>query len=63
MATSTTLGSIVREVLEAGGEKTLDQNEQNQFYREFYSSISSTIEEIRNDQRRAFEERKNLIVA
>lgn len=63
MAATTTLGSIVREVLEKGGERVLDQQQQDDFYKEFYLSIASTIEDIRNDQRRAYEEGKNLIVA
>ena len=60
---TTTLGSVVRQVLETGEERSLDTKQCDDFYAEFYDGISERIEEIRSEQRRAFEEAKNVIVA
>ncbi|HEY0842092.1 hypothetical protein [Methylotenera sp.] len=62
MATST-LGAIISEVLETGEKRVLSETERQQFYEDFYRDVSEKIEDIRNDQRKAYEEGKNLILA
>jgi hypothetical protein len=62
MAT-TTLGHIIKEALETGAKRTFTDQERNEFYQDFYQDVAPKIEDIRNDQRRAFEEGKNLILA
>lgn len=62
MATST-LGAIINEVLETGEKRTLSETERQKFYEDFYRDVSEKIEDIRNDQRKAYEEGKNLILA
>lgn len=60
---NTTLGSIIKEVFETGGKRVLSEQERDMFYEEFYYEVSEKIEDIRNDQRKAFEEGKSLILA
>ena len=62
MATST-LGAIISEVLETGEKRVLSETERLKFYEDFYQGVSEKIEDVRNDQRKAYEEGKNLILA
>ncbi|MFZ5523660.1 MAG: hypothetical protein ACOY9D_06195 [Pseudomonadota bacterium] len=63
MPNATVLGSIMWEVIKAGTERTLDDDERKKFYTNFQSEVSEKIEEIRTEQRRAHEESKNLILS
>jgi hypothetical protein len=62
MATST-LGAIISNVLETGEKRILSEMEREKFYEDFYRDVSNKIEDIRNDQRKAYEVGKNLILA
>lgn len=56
----TTFGESILEVLQTGEEQELSAEKKNSFYNEFYNDISSDINEIRERQRRAFDESKKL---
>ncbi len=57
------LGSIMQEVLLSGRERKLKEEEANSFYNYFQHDVSQKIVEIRAEQRRAYEEGKNLILS
>jgi hypothetical protein len=51
------------EVISKGEERVLEKDEVNSFYVGFQADVSGKIEEIRSEQRRAYEEGKNLILS
>ena len=57
------LGSIMWEVINKGHEVDLKPEEVSTFYNSFQADVSKKIEEIRSEQRRAYEEGKNLILS
>lgn len=63
MTNATILGSVMWEVISAGHERILKQDEIDTFYMGFQKDVSEKIEEIRSEQRRAYEESKNLILS
>ncbi|MES1980968.1 MAG: hypothetical protein V4443_00700 [Pseudomonadota bacterium] len=63
MSDETILGSIMWDVLSTRTERTLAQEEIKSFYSGFQADASEKIEEIRSEQRRAYEEGKNLILS
>jgi hypothetical protein len=63
MPNATVLGSIMWEVIKEGNGRTLNDDERKKFYTCFQSEVSEKIEEIRNEQRRAHEESKNLVLS
>lgn len=63
MAPSTVLGASILEVVEKNESRVLSQEGKREFYEGFYKSVATDIEEIRESQRRAYEESKNLTLA
>jgi len=63
MSNATGLGSIMWEVLKEGHERVLKEDEVKNFYTTFQADVSEKIEEIRSEQRRAYEEGKSLILS
>jgi len=60
---NTSLGKVMVQVLETGERKTLDEEQQNNFYKSFYEHTSPEIEKIREEQRKRFDESRNLTLA
>jgi len=48
------------DVLETQESKVLDRDKQDRFHVEFETEISGTMEEMRADQRRAYENTKDI---
>lgn len=63
MSNAAMLGSIMWEVLREGRSRTLKEEEIANFYMSFHADVSKKIDEIRNEQRRAYEEERNLILS
>lgn len=63
MPSASVLGRVMWEVLNEGHERILGQEETNTFYTRFQDDVSGKIEEIRSEQRKAYEESKNLILS
>lgn len=63
MSDATILGSIMWDVLSKRAGRTLEKDEIKNFYSGFQTDASGKIEEIRSEQRRAYEEGKNLILS
>lgn len=63
MPNAATLGSIMWEVLAEGRERTFKPEEVNSFYTGFQADVSEEIEVIRSEQRRAYDEGRNLILS
>ncbi|MFA5825497.1 MAG: hypothetical protein WC825_05935 [Gallionellaceae bacterium] len=63
MSNATILGNIMWEVLKDGQTRTLKQEEVANFYMNFHADVSEKIDEIRSEQRRAYEEERNLILS
>jgi hypothetical protein len=63
MAEQKGLNGMVKEVLETGVSVTLKSEHLEEFYQGFYLEVSEKIEKIRDGQRRAYEEVKNLVLA
>lgn len=57
------LGDAIFEALNTREDRALSPEERGQFYREFNAGISQEIEKIRETQRRASEDLKNLTLA
>jgi len=63
MAPSTVLGASILEVVETNQSRELTQEGKREFYEGFYKNVATDIEEVRESQRRAYEESKNLTLA
>lgn len=63
MSDATILGSIMWDAVTKNTERNLEQSDLSSFYSGFQADVSGKIEEIRNEQRRAYEEGKNLILS
>lgn len=59
---SKVLALLVADVINKRQKIALNDQEQRSFYREFESEVSSRMEEIRAEKRRAYEEAKNITV-
>ncbi len=56
------LALLVEEVIQKGGSVSLEENEKQRFYREFESDVSSQMESMRAEKRRAYEESNNITI-
>lgn len=63
MSNAADLGSIMREVIQNGREVDLKPEQISSFYSCYQADVSNKIEAIRSEQRRAYEEGKNLILS
>lgn len=63
MAPRTVLGASILEVVETNESRELTTEGKKEFYECFYKNVSTSIEEVRESQRRAYEESKNLTLA
>lgn len=57
------LAALVADVLEHGQARQLTPAETDKFHREFESKVSSSIEQMRADKRRAYEEVRNITIS
>lgn len=60
MSTNNILAELLMDVLETQESKVLDRDKQDRFHVEFETEISGTMEEMRADQRRAYENTKDI---
>jgi len=59
---SKVLAGLVAEVISTGDSQVLDEEKTSRFYSEFEESVSTEIEEMRSEKRRAYEEFKNIAI-
>lgn len=56
------LAHLVANVIKTGDRKELTEEETYRFYREFEVEVADTVEQMRSDKRRAYEELKNIAI-
>ncbi|MHB8348646.1 MAG: hypothetical protein ACYDHM_16190 [Acidiferrobacterales bacterium] len=60
---SNPLRKLVEDVRSSGKQKTLSEEESAKFYSQFRKEMSPVVEEIREQEKRAHEEAKNITLA
>ena len=60
---SNPLRKLVEDVRSSGKQKTLSEEEAAKFYSQFRKEMSPVVEEIREQEKRAHEEAKNITLA
>jgi len=60
---SNQLHKLVEDVKRSGKQRTLQEEEAGKFYNQFRKEMSPVVEEIREQEKRAHEEAKNITLA
>ncbi len=60
---SNPLQKLVEDVKKSGKERTLKKEEAGKFYSQFRKEMTPVVEEIREQEKRAHEEAKNITLA
>jgi len=56
------LAELVADVIKTGESNKLNTEKKHRFYREFESGVSISVEKMRNEKKRAYEEMKNIAI-